>query len=224
MPDPHMKDDAAALAAATVADALERDEGPMTPAKRRIVEEAVLAFAERGFDGTSTKDIARRAGVSEAAIFRHFPSKKELLLRMFRPLAEHVIVPTGLDEVRAAAGQGGSLAEIVALLMRSRLAFARRHAPLVRVLVQELPFHPELQQVMLAHLPRLRAVVDHVVADRMARGEMVRVPPDRLIRWFGSLFLGYFLISTQTAGSVEWDDEAEIAAMAEMIARGLERG
>jgi len=224
MPDTIPKDDAAALAAATVADALEREEGPLTPAKRRIVEEAVLAFAERGYDGTSTKDIARRAQVSEAAIFRHFPSKKELLLRMFRPLAQHVIIPTGIEEMHAAAEQGGSLAGIITLLMRSRLAFARRHAPLVKVLVQELPFHPELQDALLTHLPRLTALVGQVVGERMARGEMVRVPPERLVRWFGSLFLGYFLMSTQSPSRTEWDDEAEIAAMAEMIAHGLERG
>jgi AcrR family transcriptional regulator len=222
MPDSIPTDDAAALvAAATVADAVEREEGPMTANKRRIVEMAVLAFAQQGYDGTTTRVIARRAGVSEAAIFRHFPTKKELLLRLFRPLANHVVVPTGLDEVRAAAAQGKSLAEILALLLKSRLAFARRHAPLVRVMVQELPFHPELQDVVATQLPRLIAMVEHLLAERAARGEVIKVAPERLVRWFGSLFLGYFLMSTFTGSEREWDDEAEIAAMADLISRGI---
>ena len=35
-------------------------------------------FAAKGFHGTTTKDLARAAGVSEALLYRHFPSKKEL--------------------------------------------------------------------------------------------------------------------------------------------------
>lgn len=223
MPDDPSIDSAAALAAATVADAVERDEGPMTANKRRIVEMAVLAFAEQGYDGTTTRDIARRAGVSEAAIFRHFSTKKELLLRLFRPLAQHVVVPTGLEEVRVAAAEGKSLAEILTLLLRSRLAFARRHAPLVRIMAQELPFHKELQDVLRGQLPRLIAMVEHLLAERAARGEVISIPPERLVRWFGSLFLGYFLISTFTGPGREWDDEAEIAAMARLIADGIGR-
>jgi AcrR family transcriptional regulator len=44
----------------------------------QIVKVAVRLFSERGFRGTTTKEIAREAGVSEAIIFRHFATKEEL--------------------------------------------------------------------------------------------------------------------------------------------------
>src|SRR5436190_5790733 len=44
----------------------------------QIVAVAVRLFSERGFRGTTTKEIAQAAGVSEAMVFRHFATKEEL--------------------------------------------------------------------------------------------------------------------------------------------------
>lgn len=54
--------------------------GRMTGDKRReqILQTAVDLFSQRGFRGTTTKEIARVAGVSEAMVFRHFATKDAL--------------------------------------------------------------------------------------------------------------------------------------------------
>ncbi|HVF57796.1 MAG TPA: TetR/AcrR family transcriptional regulator [Pyrinomonadaceae bacterium] len=54
--------------------------GRMAAGDRReqIVQVAMKLFSERGFRGTTTKEIAQAAGVSEAIIFRHFATKEEL--------------------------------------------------------------------------------------------------------------------------------------------------
>src|SRR5215216_1881619 len=44
----------------------------------QILSIAVSLFSERGFRGTTTKEIAQAAGVSEAMVFRHFATKEEL--------------------------------------------------------------------------------------------------------------------------------------------------
>jgi|SRR6185369_8312553 len=46
--------------------------------RSQILAVAVSLFSERGFRGTTTKEIAQAAGVSEAMVFRHFATKKEL--------------------------------------------------------------------------------------------------------------------------------------------------
>ncbi len=56
--------------------AFEQEEGAMTDKKRRIVEAAIHCFAENGYAATATNTIARRAGVAEGTIFRHFETKK----------------------------------------------------------------------------------------------------------------------------------------------------
>ena len=54
--------------------------GRMSADQRReqILHTAVDLFSKRGFKGTTTKEIAKAAGVSEAIIFRHFATKDEL--------------------------------------------------------------------------------------------------------------------------------------------------
>lgn len=53
----------------------------MTPvtARQRLIDAAVEAFAENGFTGTTTRDIASRAGMSPAAVYVHHDSKESLL-------------------------------------------------------------------------------------------------------------------------------------------------
>lgn len=46
--------------------------------KLQILRVAVSLFSQRGFRGTTTKEIAQGAGVSEAMVFRHFANKEEL--------------------------------------------------------------------------------------------------------------------------------------------------
>src|SRR5580765_4514503 len=52
----------------------------LSAAERReaILDAAQIEFAERGWAGTSTEDIARRAGISQPYLFRLFGTKKEL--------------------------------------------------------------------------------------------------------------------------------------------------
>jgi len=52
----------------------------MTASGRRsqLIETALNVFAQKGFNGATTKEIAALAGVTEAIIFRHFPTKQAL--------------------------------------------------------------------------------------------------------------------------------------------------
>jgi AcrR family transcriptional regulator len=66
----------------------------LSAAERRddVLEAALVEFAERGLEGTSTEDIARRAGISQPYLFRLFGTKKDLykaaVSRCFRETLE----------------------------------------------------------------------------------------------------------------------------------------
>jgi TetR/AcrR family transcriptional regulator len=51
---------------------------PASDRRRQLVETALDFFSRKGFGGTTTKEIAAAAGVTEAIIFRHFPTKHDL--------------------------------------------------------------------------------------------------------------------------------------------------
>jgi TetR/AcrR family transcriptional regulator len=46
--------------------------------RTQLLEAALNVFSDKGFDGATTKEIASRAGVTEAIVFRHFPTKQAL--------------------------------------------------------------------------------------------------------------------------------------------------
>ena len=73
----------------------------MSAAERRevILEAAVIEFAARGLAGTSTEDVARRAGISQPYLFRLFPTKKALFLALVERCFQRVC-----DAFTAAAG------------------------------------------------------------------------------------------------------------------------
>jgi AcrR family transcriptional regulator len=50
-----------------------------TDRRTQILAAAMDVFSERGFHGARTRDLAERAGVSEALIFRHFPTKEDVI-------------------------------------------------------------------------------------------------------------------------------------------------
>ncbi len=56
--------------------------------RQAIVEAVREVFADKGFDGTTTRDLAAAAGVSEALLYKHFPSKQSLYAAMLEACSE----------------------------------------------------------------------------------------------------------------------------------------
>ena len=73
----------------------------MTAGERReaVLEAALPEFAAGGLAGTSTEDVARRAGISQPYLFRLFPTKKALFLALVERCFQQVT-----DAFEAAAG------------------------------------------------------------------------------------------------------------------------
>ena len=110
-----------------------------------IVEAARVEFAIGGLHGTSTEDIARRAGVSQPYVFRLFGTKKELFLDTVRRGFCHVLVV--FQEAAAANREGdvflsmghayGDVRRDRASLMFQMQAYAACEDPDVRGVVRE---------------------------------------------------------------------------------------
>lgn len=104
-----------------------------TAAERRevLVEAAVAAFAEHGFHGTPTTEIAKAAGISQAYLFRLFPTKAELYVaavdRCYKRLG---------DAMRSAAGDEAADGETVAERMGHAYADLLQDPTTLRAMLQ----------------------------------------------------------------------------------------
>jgi AcrR family transcriptional regulator len=63
-----------------VADALTRDHAPASPARQRILDTAYELFSHRGIRAVGVEEVISRADVAKATLYRHFPSKNDLVL------------------------------------------------------------------------------------------------------------------------------------------------
>ena len=94
-----------------------------------MLQASLVAFAERGFDGTSIADLAAITGLSKAAFSYHFAGKDEILVELAVPLIEDLedvvaaqVTVQGTDELRSL------LERYFDVLLRHRevVAWARR--------------------------------------------------------------------------------------------------
>jgi len=102
--------------------------------RERIVEAALEAFAEKGFHGASTRDIAERAGTNQGLITYHFRSKDEL----WRAAADRIFALLA----KRMTGQLGALPsedprERAREAIRIYVRFAAAHPELFRLMVDE---------------------------------------------------------------------------------------
>jgi AcrR family transcriptional regulator len=78
---------------ATTTKTKKAERGPRISAEERrelVLEVAIKEFAKRGLHGTPTQDIADRAGISHAYLFRLFPTKTELFVAVTRRCFQRV--------------------------------------------------------------------------------------------------------------------------------------
>lgn len=110
--------------------------------RRQLIDAARRVFAERGFRGATTRQIAAAAGVTEALIFQHFPDKDSLYAAI---LDEGTVEPCGdawLDELEA--GHAGADDEaVIRMLYEGVIALHERDPDLLRLMVfSALEEHP----------------------------------------------------------------------------------
>jgi AcrR family transcriptional regulator len=88
---------------------------------RRLLLAGVEAFWRDGFHASSTRDIARRAQLSPAAVYVHFKAKEDLLYDIILYVGGHL-----RDRLREAADKGGNPTELLSRLMHAYVALPAR--------------------------------------------------------------------------------------------------
>jgi AcrR family transcriptional regulator len=84
--------------------------------REAIVRAVRRVFAEKGFHGTTTRELAEAASVSEALLFKHFPNKEELYLAMQRSCSSEQD-PEKLERIKALEPSTSTLVLIVHLMV-----------------------------------------------------------------------------------------------------------
>ncbi|WP_344232557.1 TetR/AcrR family transcriptional regulator [Kribbella hippodromi] len=136
-------------------------------AARRLLTGAIDAFAERGYQATTTRDIAARAGMSPAALYVHYPSKERLLFEI--SLYGH---NAALEVLRSAASPDRETpSERLRSLVAAFTAWHARHHTIARVVQYELAaLSPEHLAEVATIRRAISSQIEQVLADGVADG------------------------------------------------------
>jgi AcrR family transcriptional regulator len=126
----------------------------------RLVEAALVLFAERGFDQTTAEEIAKAAGLTERTFFRHFADKREVLFYGANDLKEHLVAlvaeaqpsASPIDVVVAAL-------EVAGKQLEERREFARRRHAVIAA-------NPELRERELIKLQTIASALAETLHQR----------------------------------------------------------
>ena len=171
----------------------------------QILAIAVSLFSNRGFRGTTTKEIAQAAGVSEAMVFRHFATKEELYAAI-------------LDHKACVGGEAFEPETIAAE------AIARKddHAVFEALALEALKHHehdPEFQRLLLysalekhelaemffdQFVRRVYKFLGGYIRDRQREGAFIEIDPAIIVR----SFIG--MVMHQSLNNNLWDPKRRL--------------
>ncbi|BAZ46848.1 TetR family transcriptional regulator [Chondrocystis sp. NIES-4102] len=185
--------------------------------RSKILQAALKLFARQGYDGTTTKDLAKFAGIAEGTLFRYFANKKAILIE---------VATTGwveiLTDLLTELSEMGSY-KAVSQVMRRRLLNMRKNSDLLRVCFIEAQYHPELKESIQAEvISKMTDVAEAFFATAIEKGIYRPMNP----KIVATVFLGIFAIagfSEQTIIDPDSSPQA-LQEMAEGISEIFLRG
>jgi len=137
-----------------------------------ILEAALGVFAEQGFAAARLTEIARRAGVSKAALYLYFETKEDL----FRAVARSLAAPNLTALADALEASQAPFAELApALLARAAgLLSDARAVSIVRMVLAESRNFPDLARIWREDVvEQVLGLVAGLIARAQARGEVL---------------------------------------------------
>jgi AcrR family transcriptional regulator len=187
-----------------------------------VLQAALEAFAETGYDGTSVRELSRRLGVSHALLTARFGSKE----RLWFAAMEHALAKaeeTWRDVAHAPGDDLGALRQAVV----RQVIFSAAHPEVLRIMSHEGAIDsPRVRFVVDRFVNPLRPGVERVLARLVAAGRIRPVPYATLhylvTAGGGALFANP--VEAALLGAPAHPDAQDIAAHAEAVADVLIAG
>lgn len=133
--------------------------------RARILREARASIAGAGFGGSKIKEIAGRAGLSEGAVYRYFPTVIELFVAVFREVAMRE-----LEVARQAASVPGPAGDRLEGIIKTHVERALRRPRLAYAMLAE-PLAPELEATRLIYRKSFHELFVRVMEEAIHAGE-----------------------------------------------------
>lgn len=175
--------------------------------REQILQTAVDLFSHRGFKGTTTKEIARASGVSEAMVFRHFSTKGDLYDAILNDKACHdgIRFPWEENEVLLAALREKDDFAVFYNIAFDALNKHQNDDNFMRLLLYSaLEEHELADRFFDEFVARVYGFIGDYIADRQKEGAMREGNPRIVVRAFLGMMIHHSL------NNILWDKKRRL--------------
>lgn len=162
----------------------------------RIKYEAYILFAEKGYAGTSMRDIANKVGIKAASIYSHYKSKEDLFIDLFKCCISEYDKGVSLNDDHIDI----PLEEKMLELLRVQVLFLEENPHLLKFLARIIFFPPvelkdKLQSIIednlnITNMKNYYEIYDVLKKDKKIKNE---ITIDRFISTFDMCIIRYFI-------------------------------
>ena len=103
------------------------------PGKKKTIAAAIKLFAKQGYHGTSTLQIAKEAGVSQATVFKYFKTKEDLLYSIIVP-----VIPKLFLNFLKRIQNTNSLEDLISYVVEDRMVFLKENKNTIKIVYSEI--------------------------------------------------------------------------------------
>jgi len=150
---------------------------PASARREAILDAAIRLFADRGFRGVTTRELAAEVGVTEPVLYQHFPSKRDL----YTAIIEHKMTQSGARhcDLKSLCAEDCSDHEYFSRLARLIIAWHEDDPTFIRLLLQSGLEGHELRVIFHERMSGdFMGFVSGSLATRMASGTLRQLDPN----------------------------------------------
>jgi len=157
----------------------------------QILREAALCFGTSGFRGTTTRDIAGRVGITEAALYRYFPSKEAIYAAI---LDKRLAAPDPIEPLEPFARAGRDREVLTRLALALFRSVSDDPSTLRLILYSALEGHEMARPFQEKRIRRLRDFLSQYIERRAREGAFRGVDPVLGARAFIGMVVDYLIV------------------------------
>ena len=183
------------------------DQSDLSAKQQAVLRASLELFSQKGFDRTSTRDIADRAAVSEGTVYKQFKTKDGILKAILEPFI-HQVLPKAVTEFIVDMSQSTTptIDEFLEIAVKNRMQFALDKRQQLRILLQEITRDANLVSLISKEAVNIiNSPLGNFIRKYQEDGQLVDWPLQRIIQYIFGTVLTYLLPKVLAGGELDID-------------------
>ncbi|MCM6764754.1 TetR/AcrR family transcriptional regulator [Weissella paramesenteroides] len=199
------------------------DEMNISDKQKAVLQASLTLFSEKGFENTSTRDIARMANVAEGTVYKQFKTKQELLQAIVGSVINNVVPQIASEFVNETTDiEEPDFKNFLQNLIQNRMQFFITNLPQIRILIRESMTNKNLRLQVIEKFTHLHLKkLENYFKYYQQQGQLVDWDFTQIIRYILGT-TGSYIMPLLFSGSTAFDITHSSQEATEFLMKGLQ--